>query len=558
MVILALALGFRLWGIAWGLHDANVSVRPHPDEWTVFYLVTWFNHYHSASPCPRTGSQCFFDWGMAFPYLSYLAHVVSLPFAALISRSSFGAQTQLPFVHIVLPARILSAVLSTATVYVVYRAGLRAYGSVAGLAAALCAALACLLIQLGHFATPDSTTVLLVASTLWAALVVVDVPSMRRFVLCGLLWGLGAASEYHMVLLGLPVAAAWALSGHRRLTTLATACGVALVAFLAVNVYAVIDFSSFLAATEHTLRIRTVDSAAEYGNRWSVYGSPWLYVVRYALGYGAGVPLALWMVVATGVALYRRQRADLILLAWLVPYFMLVSLSPAKFMRYSAPLLPVLILFSGRLVVEIVAARLAWMRVAGAVIGLAVLAYTALYDSAYVGLFTAPDTRHQAAVWLAAHPPRQAGTPRLRVAYEQLPNGLINLPYYGQQHDFMPCFTQFAPAALAGRQSYLMIDSYDLEEHPRFTDAQVTSFRSALRTAVRAGAYRKVAEFVREPTALGVAFSLAGSPHDWRYPDHDITIFRNMTGAASMSHVQSVCYPSLQAAHDALYTGTSS
>jgi hypothetical protein len=553
--ILVLGAAFRLAGIAWGMHDANVSVRPHPDEWTVYYLITWFNQYGSPSPCPRAGSQCFFDWGMAFPYLAYLFHAVTLPFAGLVTRGVFGSQTDLGFVRIVLASRVLSALLSTATVYVVYRIGQRAYGSAVGLLAALCASLVCLLIQLGHFATPDTTTILLVSFALWASIVAAQSASLRAFLLCGAAWGLATASEYHMVLLACPVAAAWLIGRPRRITWAVAACAVALAAYVIVNIYALIDFSSWLAAMEHTLSIRTVDSAAEYGNRWSVYGSPWLYVVRYALGYGAGGPLTVVMVAATGWALYRRTTADLVLLAWLIPYFVLVSLSPAKFMRYSAPLLPVLVLFTGRFAWEMVTASAPYMRASAAVVGIAVLLYTGLYDAAYVRLFTAPDTRYEATVWLAQHHIHTtANGGRVAVAYEQLPNGLINLPYFGKQRGFMPCFTQFSDQHLVGQQLYLITDSYDLEEHPRISDSTVSAFRKELQSATSFGSYRLVATFAHRATVLGLTFPLDGSPHDWRYPDHVITIYQNLPHPELPPSPD--CYPSLQAAHNALYTGT--
>ncbi|MGH2443237.1 MAG: hypothetical protein ACRDFX_08745, partial [Chloroflexota bacterium] len=66
--ILLLGLGLRLWGITWGLHNATITRRPHPDEWVVYYLSQWFQHNHNLNPCPRYPGQCFFDWGSVYPY----------------------------------------------------------------------------------------------------------------------------------------------------------------------------------------------------------------------------------------------------------------------------------------------------------------------------------------------------------------------------------------------------------------------------------------------------------------------------------------------------------
>ena len=98
----------------------------------------------------------------------------------------------------------------------------------------------------------------------------------------------------------------------------------------------------------------------------------------------------------------------------------------------------------------------------------------------------------------------------------------------------------------------LVIDDYDLEEHPRFPDIAVARFRNALWTAP---GYREVARVHYTPSILGIPFPIDGSPHDWRYPAHDLTIF----AVAPQVRVSTVnCFPTLDAARRALYTGTRS
>src|SRR5947209_615775 len=186
-------------------------------------------------------------------------------------------------------------------------------------------------------------------------------------------------------------------------------------------------------------------------------------------------------------------------------------------MRYSAPLLPVLVVFAGRLASDILAARIPGVRISAAVLAGVALLYSAVYDAAYVGLFASPDPRYVASQWLTSHAPAHA-----YVAYEQLPNGLINMPYFGTQHGFPPCFTQFDPKDLDGAQHYLVTDDYDLEEHPRFSDSIVSRFRRTLTTT---STYTEVKNVHYVPSFLGLKFSIDGSPHDWRYPAHDVTIY---------------------------------
>jgi 4-amino-4-deoxy-L-arabinose transferase-like glycosyltransferase len=132
---------------------------------------------------------------MPFPYLSYGLHFLLFPLITLIPAGSFGAHADLEFVRVVLAARIVSALVSTGTVVLVYWLASRAYGRAAGLLAALITALAGLLIQLAHFATPDSTTLFLMTASLVLMYRFLVMPSSGRFAAAGYAVGLAAGSE---------------------------------------------------------------------------------------------------------------------------------------------------------------------------------------------------------------------------------------------------------------------------------------------------------------------------------------------------------------------------
>ncbi|HEX6506604.1 MAG TPA: glycosyltransferase family 39 protein [Chloroflexota bacterium] len=543
--IVVVAFALRVWGLTWGLYDANVSRRPHPDEWPVYWLFKWFGSNHDLDPCPKPGSSCFFDWGTLYPYTAYAVHAIVSPFSWLMPSGTFGPHADTVFVWSVLAGRITSALLSTLTVVLVYRLAAEAYGPGAGLIAAAVAAVSGLMIQLAHFATPDSLTGLLMTGTLLAALLAMKQATRGRFALAGAAVGLSVGTEYHMALLAVPVIAAWVISGHQRRSDLLLALGSAVGAYLLTNIYLLIHPHEFLAAMKHTLEIRTVDSQLQYGDRWAPYGPPWLYVVRYPLGYGVGFALAGWMILATLWAALKRERADLLFLSWLVVYLLLVSLSPAKFMRYSAPLLPVLAVLSGRLAADLFRFHRPSLRSLSAAAAVAALVFSTLYDGAYASLFTSPDPRISAMQWLSKQDP----TPT-RVAFEELPNGLINLPYYASLAGAAPCFAQFTSAKLPGLAPYIMVDNYDLEEHPRIPDSRVTAFRHALTTS---GKYQVALTVHAIPSFLGIKFSIDGSPHDWRYPSHEIVVYEERNPKL---HNTGACFASVQSAAQALYDGT--
>lgn len=544
-LILAAFVGLTLrsWALAWGLYGANVSRRPHPDEWVLYWLFHWFGGPAKFSPCPRTSHICFFDWGAAFPYAAYLVGGIVSPLVDLAPRGSFGPGVDMTYVQATLAGRATSVLFSTGTIFLAYLLGKRAYGALVGLAGALCVALSPLLVQLAHFATPDSASNFLVAATLLACLSIADAPSTRGFITAGVLTGAAIGTEYHMVLLSLPVFMVWAKSPGRDARWLVTFAVCAAACFALLNPYLLLDSSAFVSSIEHTLRIRTVDSATEYGDRWTRFGPAWLYVVHYALGYGAGALLSLWFVAGAVWAAIRHRRADILFLSWTVPYFLLVTVSPARFMRYSAPLFVILALFAARFCWDLTSRLSHGGKALIALLALATVVYTFAYDAAYVGVLAAPDPRTVAADWLAGH--TSAGD---RIAFEELPNGLVNTPYYVLSGDLRPCITQFKTARLDSAD-YLLLDSFDLEEHPRVQSETVERFRQG----VSADANLTLVKHIdRTPTFLGLRFPIDGSPHDWRYPAHTIDIYHS---SARPTHIL-YCFRDLAAATRALYVPT--
>src|SRR5438270_13358436 len=123
--ILLLGLGLRLWGIAWGLHNANVSRRPHPDEWVGYWVFRWFDAHQDLNPCPGpNGSphqQCFYDWGGPYLYLAYAVKAVVTPILTLLPHGSFGTHADPVFVRAALSGRVASVLTSTTTIAAVYR-----------------------------------------------------------------------------------------------------------------------------------------------------------------------------------------------------------------------------------------------------------------------------------------------------------------------------------------------------------------------------------------------------------------------------------------------------
>lgn len=533
---------FRLWGIGWGLRDAAIQRRPHPDEWVVYWLFRWFHHSGTLNPCSKPLSTCFFDWGGFFPYLAYGMHSVLLPMLERIPAGNFGSHADLGFVLSVLSGRLTSALVSTITIVVVYAIARTTFSPQAGLLAALVMATSALPIQLAHFATPDSTVALLVSMALYCMTRSVNTQSAGALIFAGAFVGVAAGTEYHMVILCLPLMVSWLFLPRAPVRfAVASLCAAAL-GYLTFNAYDIVDWSSFLNAMHHTLLIRTVDSQAEYQGRFDTFGPDWLYIVRYPLGYGVGALFSIWLVIGVMRAIVRRAGPDIVLLCWVVSYGLVVSLSAAKFLRYSLPLMPALAVLAGAVGWDVLSSRRRLLKPLGAVALLAATVYSAVYDSAYSALFSLPDSRQVATQWLQQNVPRHSW-----LAFEQLPNGLINLPYFASEVGYHPCFTQFQPRFARGPIQYVLTDGYALDEHPRIPEEDVQNFRATLDNP----SLFRVAERIHyEPNFFGITFPIDNSPHDWRYTSRDITVFQRV---ARPSPGPALCYQNVAQAVAALY-----
>ena len=104
------------------------------------------------------------------------------------------------------------------------------------------------------------------------------------------------------------------------------------------------------------------------------------------------------------------MRAAL-LLAWIVPYFLITGQFHAKFLRYLLPISPVLCLFAAQGFVQLWDwVRASRPRLQSAVVGLValVVGLTALNAVAYVRVYAEPHTAVTASRWIYANVPAGA------------------------------------------------------------------------------------------------------------------------------------------------------
>jgi len=439
VAVLLVAAILRFSGLNW---DSGLLF--HPDERRILMVVSGLRW-----PKP-------WDWSVVLsprsPLNPRFFAYGSLPLYIL---HALGALLGSGGERLYLMARALSAAASLATVAVLYRIGVRLGGRTAGLLAAAFLSVSALTVQLAHFGTVDSLLVLLCTLAVWALLDVVQTGSLRAGATAGTLVGLALATKTS----ALPLAAAvwiawtvWAVRAHplprlwRGMAGLAVSAGTAAAAFALAMPYALIDWFRFAVAMAQEGAMAEGSPTVPYVLQYA--GTvPYLYQVGELARWALGLPLAVAALAGMAWLTWRgmryRRPADLVILAWVWPYFLTVGAFHAKFVRYMAPLVPWLCLTAALLVVRTGEwARERGMRWLGSSLAAAVLAPTLVFALALTGIYLRPHPWVEASRWICREVP--AGSTLLIETWDQpLPAG--------------------PPEACAGRYEVMSLDLYATE-----------------------------------------------------------------------------------------------
>jgi hypothetical protein len=412
-VVLGGALGLRLWGIAQGLpYVYNIDEADHFVPKAVHMFDGGLNPGYFANP----------------PAFTYLLHVL---FAIWFGGAGGVLHTNL--VHpreLYLLARVVSALLGTAAVWLLYLTGARLLGRGAGLLAAAVEAVAFLPVFYGHLALNDAPTLAPLTLSLLGTAGILRRGRAIDYLLAGVGLGLACATKYTAGILVLPLLAACLA---RRLdrgecstpTAGRTGAGLALAAvcaagaFLIANPYSVLDFSAFHRELVHQSTL----SAEAQGKLGAPSEGGFLYYL-WTLTWGLGWVPAL-AALGGAVAVWRTagRRVGWLLVPAPVLFLIFMGLQGRYFGRWLLPVFPILCLLGALFAVW--AAGAVQLRLSAGcpsgdrrarALGVAVAAAAALalcgqgiVYSVHSGLVLArADTRNSTRTWMASHIPAGA------------------------------------------------------------------------------------------------------------------------------------------------------
>jgi 4-amino-4-deoxy-L-arabinose transferase-like glycosyltransferase len=430
LLILLLLVGaaLRLYGMNW---DDNHHL--HPDERQITMVVSrlgmpplgqWPSFFDAdTSPLnPR-----FFAYGsLPFYMLRLTSHVLTMP-AGLSTHFHFwpaasqfleGLRRMSDYDHITLVGRVLSALIDTGVIYLTYLIGKRVYDRRVGLLAAVFVTFTVFHIQVAHFYAVDALLTFFVLLFFVFAIDFAQQGGVRNSILLGASLGLALATKFSAAPLALVVLGTYVLRvkqqgaghlGQALRLLLFTALALALTFFIA-QPYAVLDLGAFSAGIAEQAKM--VRGIADYPYTRQYVNTPaFLYQIQHTIIWAMGLPLGLVAYCGLGFFLWRaaryRRGMELLLLAWVGPYFLVTGSFMVKFMRYMLPLLPFFFIMGAKMLHSFRGwlqervggddrrASAIWYGLTGFVI-----AWSVLYSLAFASIYSRPHSRIQASEWI--------------------------------------------------------------------------------------------------------------------------------------------------------------
>ena len=369
--ILALAIALRVIGLRWGLPNELHSYSYHPDE---FLTVGASAKMAGLVDGHRTINPGLYNYPSLYLYLTSLAMMVAGGYGWLGSTA-----------NVYLAARVVTVLMSVGAVGATYWAGRVLFGNAAGLLAALIIAIAPLHVQHSHFATVDVPSTLFVALCLGFSSLILKHGSRRDYILAGVMTGLACGTKYNAVLVIFAPIASHFLSEashvHNQLPLLGERGGVrarrtskgttqhpdlrrrmrpnfhylwlipacAIAAFIFSTPGSVLYTRQFLYGIGYEMQ----HQAAGHGLVFVGTGNGFVYTLTSSLLYGLSPLLLIIAIAAAAYGAAKRDIRVLTILAFALPYYILISSSQVRFARYTLPLFPAIALVIGWLVPEL-------------------------------------------------------------------------------------------------------------------------------------------------------------------------------------------------------------
>jgi len=335
MIVIGVAAALRLWGIGNGIPYAVGVDEPEIVARVVAMMKTGDFNPH------------FFDYPGLYFYVQLVVAVLRFMIGAM--NGMWTTLDRVDAADFYLWGRIVTALIGTATVFLVHQAGLHWGARHALLAAGLMAVMP-MHVRESHYVLTDVPMTFFVVLTFVLSLRAHDKGAVGAFALAGAAAGLAAATKYNgAAALWLPLVAAWMTFGlgRSRLALALAAFGGAGGAFLIAAPFTVIDLPTFL---NTFARLST-----EYRPRHGAEAG-WLGYLKHLKGTLLW-PATLLTVAGLVMGIVRGIKGPgqlrwALAVSFSAVYFYVIATKGLVYGRYLLPILPFLCLLAAAAVVS--------------------------------------------------------------------------------------------------------------------------------------------------------------------------------------------------------------
>ncbi|MBJ7353996.1 MAG: glycosyltransferase family 39 protein [Thermoleophilaceae bacterium] len=250
-------------------------------------------------------------------------------------------------------ARVTSAAMGIGASLALYFAGRKLWGTGVALAAAAFLTFTFLPVHYSHFALNDVPTLLPLCIGLFGLSGVIVNGRALDYGIAGLGLGLATGTKYTAAALSVAIFVAWAThfyddreQGKKEFKYLVLAAGVALLAFVIVNPFAILDHSKFL----YDVR-RQSDQSSSIAKLGTDDTNGWFYYA-WTLFWGFGALPLLMSIAGAGLALKNDWRKSLPFVVFGLIVFLFMGKQLRFYARWMMPIYPVLAIFAAYFAVE--------------------------------------------------------------------------------------------------------------------------------------------------------------------------------------------------------------
>jgi 4-amino-4-deoxy-L-arabinose transferase-like glycosyltransferase len=399
--LLFASLLLRLWGVKQGLpYSYNADESTHFVPRAVGFLSQDLNPHYFLNP-------------PAYSYLLYVVFELWFGSADAI-RTAYTSDPTAVFVV----ARVVAAVLGTVAVWLTFLAGRRLFDRWVGLLAAAVMGFAFLPVFYSHLALNDVPTLAPVALSLYGVAGVLRYGRKRDYAIAGIGIGLAGATKYTGLIMLVCMLAASLCDGlDGSGLTAARRCGLALVlallSFIALNPYSVLDPSAFFSGVGQQASEAAGSEQFKLGSNPGSGIDYYLWTFTWGLGWGPTIAA----IGGSALLLVRRRLAmALVLLPAPIVFIVFMGDQQRFFGRWLMPIFPIIAVLGAYGAVELARALsrargagsgrpLIPAALAGTIVAVLLLGQSVAADVHNDQVLSRPDTRNLARAWMVNHVP---------------------------------------------------------------------------------------------------------------------------------------------------------